>query len=319
MRNLPFTIRQLEVFSTLCTNRSFRRTAEQLGISQPSVSNQIRTLEEQLGTRLFLRISGKRPSLTTEGLAFLDDLAAFDDAVRTLAAHRKSAEPSEARSRYRIRAGQGLIDHYIRPKLDSFLVSNPDIRLEFDTQPPSERTGTDVEKGDFDFALLHLREDHAVSPVFRNIALVAGGIYGHRKFAEGHKLPLTSDYLSTLPFILPREGSPQEQQVHLALRRAGITPRKIVSHTQYFDVIASMLGQGLGVASFAEVILPPPLRRTVVLLCPLNSWRLIFYRRDRGKDPKLDRVELFLLSSVLRDPNYPTLSIFPTSYPSQRA
>ena len=314
MQSFPFTLRQLEVFSTLCANRSFRRTAEKLGISQASVSNQVKTLEGQLGAKLFHRVSGKRPMLTAEGLAFLDDLGAFEAAIRTLAAHRKSGEQADERCYFRIRTGQGLMDHYIRPKLDRFLIDNPDFILEFDAQDPSEKTGVDVQKDSFDFALLHLREDHPVDPNFRKIALLSGGIYGHRSFAEGHKLPLRPEHLSTIPFVLPREGSPQEQEVYTALRRAGITPRKVVSNTQYFDVIAKMLGQGLGVASFAEVILPPALRRTVILLYPLNNWRLIFYRGDSGKDPKVDRVEQFLISSVLKDPHYPTLAIFDTAY-----
>ncbi|NLE55701.1 MAG: LysR family transcriptional regulator, partial [Lentisphaerae bacterium] len=38
MSPLPFTLRQLEVFASLCATRSFRRSAELLGISQASVS-----------------------------------------------------------------------------------------------------------------------------------------------------------------------------------------------------------------------------------------------------------------------------------------
>ena len=309
MPSLPFTLRQLEVFSALCGTCSFREAAEQLGISQASVSNQIKTLEDGLGIKLFHRISGKRPSLTVEGLDFLDDLGAFNLAARDLAAHRKSQDLPDERSLFRINAGQTIADYYIRPKLDRFLIDNPDIVLEFHTQLPSDKTGVDVEKAGFDFALLHVREDRPVSPAFRKIALLSGGIYGHRNFAKGHELPLRPHYLSTLPFILSREGSPQEREAQATLRKAGITPRKIVSHTQYFDVIANMLAQGLGVASFAEVILPPSLRSTVILLRPLVNWRLIFYRKNGKRDPKADRVEAFLLSSLIDDPNYPVISL----------
>jgi DNA-binding transcriptional LysR family regulator len=314
MQSLPFTLRQLEVFSALCATHSFRLTADRLRISQASVSNQVKTLEEQLGVKLFHRVSGKRPMLTAEGLAFLTDLDAFDAAGRALAAHRKLGDRADERTYFRIRIGETIMDRYVRPKFDRFLIDNPDIVLEFDTQPPSNKTGADVEKAGFDFALVHLRDDYPLDPIFRKIALLSGGIYGHRRFAEAHKLPLQPDYLSDLPFILPRAGSEQEREVYLALRRVGITPRKIISHTPYFDVIASMLGQGLGVASFAEVVLPPSLREAVILLYPLNNWRLSFYRRDSGKDQKVDRVEEFLLTSLLTDPDYPTLTIFDSAY-----
>ena len=309
MPNLPFTLRQLEVFSILCTTRSFRRAAEALNVTQASVSNQIKALEDQLQVRLFLRVSGKRPSLTAEGLAFSDDLARFDTAAQALAKHRRTTDPVDHTLRLRIRAGQGLMDHFVRPKLDRFLAANPGILLEFDAHPPSENICHDVEAGPFDLALFHLRADHPVDPMFREVALLRGGIYGHRRFAEGEDLPLRPERMNTLPFVLPREGSEQEQEVHLALRRVGITPLKIVGHTQYFDVIANMLEQGLAVASFSDVMLRPEIRGTVILLFPLSNWRLIWFRRDQ-RDPRLDAVEEFLLGSVLRDPNYPTIAVF---------
>ena len=312
--HLPFTLRQLSVFSVLCDTGSFRHAAERLGITQASVSNQLKALEEQLGVTLFLRASGKRPILTAAGRAFFDDLTAFDSAAQSLAAHRRPGKPREERLNLRVRAGEGLVDNYIRPKLDRFLIDNPDVALEFDTQPPSDRIGNDFAAGGFDFALLHLREDHPVPPPFQQVALLRGGIYGHRSFAVGHELPMEPEHLSTLPFILPGEGSPQEQKVQVALRKAGIIPRKIIIHTQYFDVIATLLGQGLGVASFSEVILPPQLRNIVVLLHPLFNWRLIWYRRDDGSDCRHDKVEEFLRSSLLNNSDYPVAELLDSEF-----
>src|SRR5687767_11864723 len=118
MTNLPFTLRQLEVFASLCATRSFRRSAESLGISQASVSNQMKALEEQLGVQLFARRPGQRPTLTPEGAAFFDDLRAFQAAGEALAAHRRrSGDEAEQRIRFRVLIGQGLLDGYIRSKL----------------------------------------------------------------------------------------------------------------------------------------------------------------------------------------------------------
>ena len=110
MANFPFTLRQLEVFASLCATRSFRRSAESLGISQASVSNQMKALEDQLGITLFARRPGQRPTLTPEGMAFLDDLRAFHTAGETLAAHRRGGRDEDQPVRYRILVGQGLLD-----------------------------------------------------------------------------------------------------------------------------------------------------------------------------------------------------------------
>ena len=311
MPNLPFTLRQLEVFASLCATRSFRRTAESLGISQASVSNQMKALEEQLGLALFARRPGQRPTLTPEGTAFLDDLRVFHAAGETLAAHRrKSGDEVERQVRYRVLVGQGLLDHYIRPKLDRFFAGNPQIELAFEAHPPSRQLARDVEDGRFDFGLIHQRADRPVEPYLRQLALVRGGIYGHRKFAEGRELPLKSDELNAMPFIMPLAQSQQEDEILRLFDRYGIRPRRVIGHTQYYDVMAAMLERGVGVASFADSILPPDMRQDVIMLYPLENWRLLWYRKDAGGDPRCDAVQAFLLSSVLQDPDYRTISVF---------
>ena len=63
---------QLECFISVAEHLNFSRASEELKITQPAVSHQIRTLEEELGVKLFIRTS-KSVSLTEEGLMFLPD------------------------------------------------------------------------------------------------------------------------------------------------------------------------------------------------------------------------------------------------------
>lgn len=311
MASLPFTLRQLDVFASLCATRSFRRSAESLGISQASVSNQIKALEHQLGIALFTRRPGQRPTVTSEGMAFLGDLQAFQAAAEALAAHRRSTGGGlQQQVHYRVLVGQGLLDDYIRPRLDRFFAAHPQIELVFEAHPPSAKLARDLEDGRYDFALIHRRADRPIGPLMRQMALVRGGIYGHVKFAAGRPLPLDADFLNTLPFIMPLAESASEQEILAVFERHGIRPRRVIGHTQYYDVMAAMLERGVGVASFADAILPPDMRKQVVLLYPLENWRLLWFRKDHGTDPNCDAVESFLLSSVLQNPDYPTISVF---------
>lgn len=59
-------LKQLEYFLAVCEELHFTRAAEKLGISQPSLSQQIRALEYEMGTPLFDRI-GKKTSITKAG------------------------------------------------------------------------------------------------------------------------------------------------------------------------------------------------------------------------------------------------------------
>jgi len=310
MANLPFTLRQLEIFASLCATRSFRRSAESLGISQASVSNQMKALEEQLGLALFARRPGQRPTLTIEGMAFLDDLRAFHAAGEALAAHRRGARDEAQPVRYRVLVGQGLLDGFIRSKLDRFFEAHPQIELTFEAHPPSNALARDIEDGRFDFAMIHRRADRTVEPHLRQLALVRGGIYGHRKFAEGRQLPLRPELINTLPFIMPLAASAQEVEMLRFFERYGIRPRRVIGHTQYYDVMAAMLERGVGISSFADAILPPEMRDDVIMLYPLENWRLLWYRKDAGSDPRCDAVQAFLMSCVLQDPNYLTISVF---------
>ncbi len=68
MKNL--TLRQIRIFSSAARHRSFARAAEELHLTAPAVSMQIREMEAELGVALFARI-GRRVELTSAGEYFL--------------------------------------------------------------------------------------------------------------------------------------------------------------------------------------------------------------------------------------------------------
>ncbi|MFN4998269.1 MAG: LysR family transcriptional regulator [Betaproteobacteria bacterium] len=67
MKNL--SLRQIRIFSAAARHLSFSRAAEEMHLSAPAVSMQIKELEEELGSALFLR-SGRKVALTSAGDTF---------------------------------------------------------------------------------------------------------------------------------------------------------------------------------------------------------------------------------------------------------
>ena len=63
---------QLECFLAVASHLNFARAAEQMKITQPSITHQIQTLENELTVKLFRR-STRTVELTTEGHIFLSD------------------------------------------------------------------------------------------------------------------------------------------------------------------------------------------------------------------------------------------------------
>jgi DNA-binding transcriptional LysR family regulator len=63
---MHLTLRQIEVFNSVAKHQNYTRAAEELHLSQPAVSMQIRQLEEGIGLPLFEQI-GKQMHLTDAG------------------------------------------------------------------------------------------------------------------------------------------------------------------------------------------------------------------------------------------------------------
>src|SRR3984957_13060363 len=78
-------LRQIRSFLSIAETLHFGRTAELIHLSQPALSLQIRSLEEEVGVRLFER-NRRKTTLTVAGAAFRDDAAAalsqLEQAVR---------------------------------------------------------------------------------------------------------------------------------------------------------------------------------------------------------------------------------------------
>src|SRR6201981_2950657 len=86
-------LHQLRYFCAVAETGSFSRAAEQSHVSQPSLSQQIRKLEDELGARLFDRL-GRSVRLTAIGQTFLPRappvLRALEDARGDLAQQENS-------------------------------------------------------------------------------------------------------------------------------------------------------------------------------------------------------------------------------------
>src|ERR1041384_3469073 len=87
-------IHQLRYFCAVARTGSFTRAAQHEHLAQPSLSQQIRKLEDELGTRLFDRL-GRTVRLTRMGEAFLPRA---EDILRQLASAKSEIHEMAGRS-----------------------------------------------------------------------------------------------------------------------------------------------------------------------------------------------------------------------------
>ena len=81
---------QLECFLSVAQHLNFSKAAEDINITQPAVSHQISSLEDELGTKLFIRTS-KNVQITEAGIQFLSDA----ESIMRICAEAKSKMASQ--------------------------------------------------------------------------------------------------------------------------------------------------------------------------------------------------------------------------------
>jgi DNA-binding transcriptional LysR family regulator len=122
---------RLKVFRTVARHLNFRRAAEELFLTQPAVTLQVKTLEQQLGVQIFDR-SGPRISLTPAG-ALLLKFADKIDHLESAALEALSKFAGEPRGELRIGASLTIAQYILPHILGEFQRQHPQIRTHVTT------------------------------------------------------------------------------------------------------------------------------------------------------------------------------------------
>src|SRR3954453_22040524 len=98
--------RQLAAFCAVVERKSFSQAAERLGVTQPAVSLQIRSLEQRLGRKLVDR-SGRRVEATEAGLELYQSAKRMLQIEEEVLDRLSRSESGELRGSLRLGAATG--------------------------------------------------------------------------------------------------------------------------------------------------------------------------------------------------------------------
>lgn len=243
---MRFTFRQLEIFVEVAKDQNFRQTADRLGISQPTISNHIRALEERAGGRLFDRKRGSSARLLPHG----KDLLVQAKALLHGADKVRFGEVRDGeRKTLRVAAGAFIIDHLLRPALARYHMMEglPNLQLILAEHRDDIPTLLRQRGADFGFYTGDLVNDRELTT--KPLCEVRIGLYAAPELAETID---GAEAASAAPMIMAADDTPTDFWFQQILARNGIHPHNVVARSQYPDLILNLALSGTGLALLFE-------------------------------------------------------------------
>jgi LysR family hydrogen peroxide-inducible transcriptional activator len=236
---------QLRYFCAIADSGGFSRAARLTHVSQPSLSQQIHKLEEELGAQLFDRI-GRTVRLTELGRAFLPRARAL---LSDLEAARSAVAESSTSITGSVVVGviPTIAPYFLPPLLATFSRRYPQARVtvvEEITPLLLER----LRSGAIDVAVVAVPLQ-ARGHEFQTFPLIEEKLYAAlpKRHALAKRKSITLGEFHDEPFLLLRDGHCFRETAVAACRRARVQP-KIIFESGQFSSILSMVCAGLGVS-----------------------------------------------------------------------
>jgi len=215
--------RQLAAFCAVVDRASFSQAAEQLGVTQPAVSLQIRSLEKRLGVQLLDR-SGRRVEPTDAGRRLYRGAQRLLAQEEQLLAELGAEVEGELTGRLELGASTGPGGTVIPLVLCEFQQRHPEVHVALtvsDTQRIVEQVGRrELELGVVGAARRH--RGVVFEPFFRDEVVLA--VPHDHGFADR---AVSLEELRDEPLVLMQEGAGVRQVIDDELREAGVRLRDL--------------------------------------------------------------------------------------------
>ena len=266
-------LHQLAYFVAVAESRHFTRAAHRMGVTQPSLSQQIRALEADLGAALLHRTRGN-VTLTDAGDALLPvarRILADVDAAR-----REIRDVNDlGRGRVRLGATPSLCTGLLPAMLARFRDQAPNVEIVIH-ESGSRDLQNELAEGALDLALIidpRVQDDPALRTVpLLDEQLVVISPRSGRRPVRGRHLSVAD--LEGRPLVMFRSGYDLRETTVAACVAAGFTPTFSVEGGE-MDAVLEFVHAGLGLAVVPSTVAtgrfwttpftPPGIRRTVLL------------------------------------------------------
>lgn len=248
---------RLKVFRAVCRHASFRKAAEELHISQPAVTQQIKALEDELGARLLDRTGGK--VVPTPAGEVLNKRAQEISVLATRTQQEIAMLQGEHSGVLRAGASTSIAQYVLPRMLGGFKTMHPLVKLRV-RSGNTEAVVDWLVNGQIDIGMIEgpaLRKDVRVEPFMQDELVLI--------FSKDHPWmdypKLTVQDLRQAPFLMRERGSGSRRVLESALAKAGLKIKtlEIVMELDSTEAIISSVESGLGIGFVTQAAVFPRL------------------------------------------------------------
>jgi LysR family transcriptional regulator, transcriptional activator of the cysJI operon len=264
---------RLRIFRAVAEHLSFRRAAEELHLSQPAVTLQIKALEDELRVRLLDR-TGSRVLLTPAGRLLQKRASEIAEIVSRTAEDLASMRGEHCGQ---LRAGASTsIAQYVLPKLlGGFKRENPRVELAIHSGN-TEQVVDWLTQGRIEIGLIEgppLRKDVHIEPFMEDELVLLFPVNHPWKRLSSQ---LTLEHLRHAPLLLRERGSGTRRVLEDALRKAGLKERDldVVMELDSTEAIISSVESGLGIGFVSRCAVLPRLPLGTIATASIRGLRI---------------------------------------------
>ena len=238
--------KQLEAFVAVVDYGSFSEAARKLYLTQPTISAHVRSLEEELHTKLIIRTT-KKTTITTKGYQL------YDSAVRMLEIRNNLLENFTGVQKHMIDLAASTIpSSYLLPEiLAAYGKTHPDTYFH-SIQTDSAESINRVLDGTVDLALVGQNtsdESCVFLPFCQDELVIATPVTQHYLEMQNHAITF-QDFMKD-PIIIREKGSGTKKEMDIFLEKLGITSSdlNVIARMNDLESIKKSIVNGLGIAS----------------------------------------------------------------------
>lgn len=243
---LNINLKQLETFVATAEYSSFTKAAEELFLTQSTVSSHVSALEKALDVRLIRRSARQRVTLTPEGEQVYREAKDILERCQALQDLKKQDQPNQLVIGASSVPGQCLLPEI----MGDYLALNPDCRY-VQLRGDSARIHQFLAQGKAQLGFVGVAsnpKEYHYHPVAEDrLVLITAN---KEPYSSLHRSGTSGLELLTMPMILREENSGTRQEMERYLQKLQIEPAclNVIAQIDNPEAIRSSVSRGLGVS-----------------------------------------------------------------------